>query len=55
MHGAVGKFQHEHPRSSTLHAVYPVYVPDTAVLIGGRAVAQTIAVPGFGNGDGSLM
>ena len=55
MHGAVGKFQHEHPTSSTPHPVCPVCVPDIAVLIGDRVVAQTTAVPGLGNGGGSLM
>jgi hypothetical protein len=50
MHSAVGKFQHEHPASSTPHPVYPVCIPDIAVLIGGRVAAQTTAVPGLGNG-----
>jgi hypothetical protein len=39
MHGAVGKFQHPHPASPALRPVYPVCIPDTAVLIGGRVVA----------------
>ena len=55
MHGAVDKFQHEYPTSSTPHPVYPVCIPDIAVLIGDRVVAQTTAVPGFGNEGGSLM
>ncbi len=40
MHGAVGKFQHEHPASSTPR---PVCLPDVGVLVGGRVVTQTAA------------